>query len=114
MKCLVLLHLFLLLFLSFVFAQKKVDRYCYVNIDIKGLSSRQNVYFYFGNIDSLFSFKDSNELIKLKMVTKLTEAADVLNYMSNLGWKLVSLTSHSINDPTLFYFKKEFDSSELK
>lgn len=114
MKQLLLLSLFLFIFLSFAFAQKKVDRYCYINVEEKSPLVKQNVHLYFGSIDSLFSFKDSNELIKLKMVTKLTEAADVLNYMSNIGWKLVSLTSHSINDPTLFYFKKEFDSSELK
>ncbi len=72
MKRLILLHLFLLIFLSFAFAQKKVDRYCYVNVDIKGPLTKQNVHFYFGNDDSLFSFKDSNELIKLKMVNKLT------------------------------------------
>ena len=114
MKRLVLVSLSFLFYTSIAFAQTKVDRYCQVTVD-KVMYSKKNVKLYFGSEDSLFSFKDSSEIARLKRISKLTEAPDVLNYMSNLGWKLISVIAFgSDNLADRFYFKKEFDSNELK
>ena len=102
---------------SFSFAQMKIDRFCQVSIEPKnknGFTSKTVAIISFGEVDSLFFFKDSCILKKLKQVNELTTSIDVLNYMSNIGWTFVSVipfglyTSHE-----RIYFRKTFEATDL-
>lgn len=69
----------------------------------------------FGLKKELFAPKDTTILQKLNYVNQLTTEADVLNYMTGLGWKLVDIHAGGLYTATeIIYFKKEFDSSELQ
>ncbi len=118
MKRSIWLFLFLFIFSSFVFAQTKIDKYCDIIVGEKGALAKNKttlIILSYGNNDSLFSLKDSSEISKLKAVNSLTSAADVLNYMSLLGWKIIAVIPYpGLFNGARFYFKKEFDNSELK
>ena len=110
MKTKLLLLLFLIAFKLPAFAQNKVVKYCEV-IGYNGETfNREKSKFLLsiGIVDSLFSSKDTNLKVQLQKVNSLKTSSDVLNYMSSIGWTLVTI---SVGDR--FYFKKEFDPSEL-
>lgn len=114
-KILLFIIIHVLFFASSSFAQTKIDRFCEVSLDQKNqYTSRLVAIISFGQVDSLFFFKDNSVIEKLKRVNSITTSTDVLNYMSNLGWTLVSVipfgyaTFHE-----RFYFKKEFLATEL-
>ena len=114
-KTLLFIIIHVLFFASSSFAQTKIDRFCEVSLDQKNShKSKLVATISFGQVDSLFFFKDNSVIEKLKRVNALTTSTDVLNYMSNLGWTLVSVipfgyaTSHE-----RFYFKKEFVRTDL-
>lgn len=105
----------ILIFSTFSFAQIKIDRFCQVAIDPKnGMTTKTVATISFGLVDSLFFFKDSSIIINLRKVNELRSSTDVLNYMSNLGWTLVSVIpfgGFTIHER--FYFKKEFETTDL-
>lgn len=110
-------HLFLFLFLSlsFVslsFAQTKVDKYCQVIVEPKGASRTNRIArMSYGENKWLFTPKDTTLFQQLNYVNSLTTEADVLNYMSHLGWTVVNVHSGP-GAQEWFYFKKEFDAAE--
>jgi len=111
MKTKYLLFLMLLTFKLPAFAQNKIVEYCEVNCETKAFSHNNEmiiVKLVIGKVDSLFSFKDSKFKLQLQKVTSFDNRPDVLNYMTLIGCSLVS----TANDQR-FYFKKEFDLSEL-
>lgn len=110
MKTKLLLLLFLFAFKLTTFAQNKVIKYCEVLIYRNGFNTIGKVKISTGKVDSLFSIKDNNLKIELQKVDILKTVPDVLNYMSSIGWSLVTLAT--TGDYTL-YFKREFDPSEL-
>jgi hypothetical protein len=61
-------------------------------------------------MDSLIAFKDAAIKPNLEKVTILKTEADILNYMSSLGWSLIQFTG--LNNK-YFIFKREFEKSEL-
>lgn len=109
MKTKLLLLLFLFAFKLPTFAQQKVVKYCEVFVGGSGIKITATIYM--GKVDSLFSPKDPNIIVQLQKVNTLKTKADVLNYMSYLGWSLVTVTQHEFF--YFFYFKREFDPSEL-
>ena len=68
--------------------------------------------FALGKVDSLFSFKNIFTKENLNKVISFRTVPDALNYMASLGWTLTTSTvDHSYLQK--FYFKREFDRSEL-
>ena len=114
MKNLILFTL-IVIFCNSTFAQNKVERYCQVQIVPKRFSiETETVSISFGKEETLFSFKDTSVISNLKKVNALKTPTDVLNFMSNLGWSIISIIP--FGEYTLserMYFKKEFDLSEL-
>lgn len=106
--------LILLTTYSFSFSQTKIDKYCEVlmksknNYTVKEIASIS-----FGKNETLFAIKDSSIILNLLKVNSLTTSTDVLNYMSSLGWKLVSINAFGPSIYERIYFKKEFDLSQL-
>ena len=109
-------HILLLaatLFLSapIAFGQTKIDKFCEVTV-----SPNRFTRISFGNNKWLFNPKDTSIFEKLRYVNNLTNATDVLNYMSKIGWSLVSIHfgpfARYIDDEKL-YFKKTFDVSDF-
>ncbi|MDE3182016.1 MAG: hypothetical protein KGM16_01245 [Bacteroidota bacterium] len=97
------------IFVSQSFGQIKIDRFCQVELGL-----RKHAIISVGLEDSLFLFKDSSIITRLKMVNKLTTSTDVLNYMSNLGWTIISIIPFGLNTlQEKLYFKKSFDKTEL-
>ena len=96
-------------------AQQKVERFCEVTLSPKnGFTTKQTASISFGEVDSLFYFRDSSVLANLQKVNSMKTATDVLNYMSNLGWTLVSVIPFGIyTSHERLYFRKSFDESEL-
>lgn len=98
------------------FSQPKIDRYCEVFMTPKGLSQGVNVFISLGKERDLLPFKDKHIKEDLQKVTKYTTVVDALNYMSSLGWALVNSNTVQVGgntDKVYFYFKKEFDKSEI-
>lgn len=116
-KAIVLIAIAVCIFNSSSFAQVKIEKFCEVSIKLRnGFSNKIRATISFGQEeDSLLMFKDSLILNKLKKVNEFKTTPDILNYMSTLGWKFVSVIhlQQYVADET-FYFKKEFDLSELK
>jgi len=107
MKSILLIVGMMLTCVTASFAQQKVDKYCVVVMNYHGFKARPT--FFAGNVDSLFSFKDSTIINNLVRVKELKSVPDVLNYMSSIGWTLVGT-------PTgwgYIYFRRSFDLSEL-
>jgi len=98
---------------SSVFSQTKMEKFCEVTTRPKnGFTIKRVAVIYFGEQLYLFNFKDSTVITNLQKVNNFTSDADVLNYMSGLGWQFVTVVS-TVNSWENFYFKKEFDKSEL-
>ncbi len=102
-------------FNSFSLAQTKIEKFCQVIIEPRnGFTVKTKAVISFGESDSLFLFKDSLVLVQLRKVNELKTSTDVLNYMSSIGWTLVSVipfgTSTAMEH---FYFKRAFDISNV-
>jgi len=97
------------------FAQNKITKYCEVVTGYSGgFSSRFIVEIDLGKVDSLFLLKDNQIKVQLQKVKTLKTNTDVLNYMSSLHWFLVVIVANGqLKGDMHFYFKKEFDPSEL-
>ncbi len=110
-------YLLLLFFVAFklpAFAQNKIVKYCEVVTSERGFSAGNIVVtFSIGKIDSLFSPKDPNIKSQLQKLTTFKTASDILNYMSSIGWSFINVTSIATSGSNRYYFKREFDSSEL-
>jgi hypothetical protein len=114
MKKLVLL---LALCPSFAFAQEKVEQYCELISQNKLLSNKVTIEVDFGEEKrGIFSRtpRIKDELGKVKTFNTTIAA---LNYMGSIGWKFVDAypVSDAGTTKTLhYYFKREFDKSELE
>ena len=107
-KTILLLAILASLSLNFASAQNKIEKYCQVVVNRK-------VRISIGDNKELFALKDTSEYEKLRFVSKLTSAADVLNYMSKLGWTVVNIHAGGLYTATeVLYFKKEYNSAELQ
>ena len=92
-------------FLSYsCFCQNKVEKFCEITVN-----TFHHVSLDFGNDHAYI--KDSSIRTELNMVTGFSNTVDILNYMTKLGWTLVS--SSATDRRKVFYFKKIFDSSEF-
>lgn len=87
---------------------QKIDKYCEVFCDYKGLSTRLIPKLALGEVDSLSSYKDTSIRQMLIKVESVHTRVDILNYMASIGWTLVFIT------PNSFIFKKSFDRSEMQ
>lgn len=110
------MKLFLLMVLTCgvlnAFAQTKVTKYCEVDVGFRAVSKRRQCLLSVGVVDSLFSLKDTSYIVKLKKVNQFVTVPDLLNYMQSMGWLLAGSSFFGTSNID-FYFKKEFDSSEL-
>lgn len=113
MKLKIIFPVLLLLFQLMAFrtqAQNKVKRYCEVSSSDKFFYSGYAVDY--GQNRKYNPLKDSVCIRKLQKVESLETRVEVLNYMSELGWDLVSLRGGK--DYYLpFIFSREFDPAEL-
>lgn len=109
MKWLFLTALIFLATVVSTLGQDKVDRYCVLTITSRGLKPRWVVDLLKWEDQRLFSFKDSTVVQQLELVTLCKSMPDALNYMASLGWKL----EHVAGGPSTYFFRKEFDRSEL-
>jgi len=98
--------LFTILILGFYCsnAQDKIEKFCHVQL------SGGRIYMDFGK--SYERFKDSTEIKKLLQLKYVKNVVDVLDYMTNQGWSLVS-TVDDYNTGIICYFKKTFNASEF-
>ena len=84
------------------FSQAKVEKFCEITIN-----TFRHVSLDFGNDHAYI--RDSAIRAELNMVTGFNNTVDILNYMTRLGWTLVS--SSATDRRKVFYFKKLFDNS---
>ena len=95
-------------------SQSTIDKYCQIEAYRKsGFTSAFNIRFVPGNVDSLFSFKDSSVVTGLKKVNGLESISDAFNLLAEQGWKFIAVTTTGGFGPIKFLFKKEFDLKEL-
>ena len=101
---------------SRAFSQTTVEKYCVIETYNKnGFTSRISIRIVTGNVDTLFSFRDSTVISGLSPINSLTTIPDALNFMGSKGWKLIAATTLAPSlHQTQFYFKKEFDMADLK
>ncbi|MGO4875598.1 hypothetical protein ACEN2P_03275 [Pedobacter psychrotolerans] len=112
MKSLLIAITLLICTVHYSFYQKKVTKFCEVTTRIGGLSGNKlKIEFIYGKSDSLTSIKGSKFEEMLKKLTAMSAVPDVLDYIYSLGWSLVGETA--VGPISHFYFKKEFDESEL-
>lgn len=91
---------------NFCLGQEKIEKYCEVTV------IGQRVSINFGNPNNYF--KDSTVKNSLLAVIRLKNSVDVLDYMSKIGWDIVSISSvGQFNAVRIIYFKKEFYKSEF-
>lgn len=116
-KLFTLTILSILLSSSFLFAQNKVTRYCQILTVIQNIKyAKIKVQVSAGMEDAYISYKDSTIIQQLNKANELRTASDLLNYMSTIGWEIVSI----IPQPGVgygwrdYYFKKEFNKSDFQ
>lgn len=116
MKHLLILSLFFLLFSTASIAQK-IDRYCEVQCwdqswsrDARG---KWVIIVIIAKTDSVFGWKDPEVQNALAKVETFKNDIDALDYMTSIGWILVSITT-TPGYRHHFFFKKSFDADELK
>lgn len=95
-------------------AQTKLAKYCEIMVSERS-KNRGYIRLAVGQIDSLFRFQDSTIRSKLNRVNTISTVPDMMNYMSSLGWSLLTVTNVGPDDmySLRFFFKREFDRSEL-
>ena len=112
MKSLLIAITLLFCTVHYSFCQKKVTKFCEVTTRIAGISGNKlKIEFVYGQSDSLMTIKGSKFEEGLKKVTTMSAVPDVLDYLYSLGWTLVG--ENAVGAISHFYFKKEFDESEL-
>lgn len=89
-------------------AQTKATKYCEI-IAEESIKGKANVSLIYGKEDSLFANNNSRLKNELMKVNKLKNLPDVLNYMTSLGWNLVTVVNDGTAYSYHFFFKKEFD-----
>jgi len=98
------------------YAQRKVERYCTVYIQPRDFeNSEQRVSLSLGRHPEYFLFKDTLVMHDLLKVNEMRSTTDVLNYMASMGWAMVGNSTFPGRGYWFisFYFKREFDLSEL-
>jgi hypothetical protein len=97
-----------------LFAQK-LERYCEMVATGRILSSKVTIAVDFGEEAGLF--KDRRIKNDEGRAVKFNTLVDAMNYMGSENWKLVNAfpVTNSGNSSSVyhFYFKKEYDASEL-
>jgi hypothetical protein len=91
--------------------QEKIDKYCavYLNRTAVFLNRAYKVKAWVNLGEWVAEIKDSTIRSNLLLVNHFQNDVDILDYMSKLGWSVVSMPSLGI-----IYFKKCFDRSELR
>ena len=93
--------------------QDKAQRYCVVEITPKYYSPFVSARILPWEGMELFSLKDSSGINNLNLITKYRTVPDALNYMASMGWSLVTIGLPYRGRGHWYYFRKEFDRSEL-
>ncbi|HEV3222740.1 MAG TPA: hypothetical protein VGZ90_07670 [Puia sp.] len=95
-------------------SQSTVEKYCQIEAYHKnGFTSAYTIRLVPGNIDSLFSFKDSDVIDHLKKVNGLTSISDAFNLLADQGWKLIASSTLGNGAIIEFFFKKDFDRRDI-
>ena len=105
----------LILLFSSSYAQK-FEKYCELVATGKLFSRKVSIDVDYGEERKFFSFKDPRVKTDLGKIKNFNSVVDGINYMGTLGWKLVDAFPISTTSGPMvyhFYFKKEFDLSEL-
>ena len=95
------------------YEQTKVAKYCEVTTFVGGFAGKLHVELITGKVDSLLLLEDAATKSQLQKVTTMKTAPDILNYMSTMGWLLVSVTTISPYKKTNYYFVKEFATTNV-
>ncbi|MGN6619243.1 MAG: hypothetical protein ACTHJ5_18855 [Ilyomonas sp.] len=115
MRKLIFTILFILPFLTEAQTDtSKVEQYCEVVATGKLFSRKVSIEISFGDFQSIW--KDNRLRTEEGRLRNFNNIVDALNYMGRIGWKLVNafpINEGSGNSVYHFYFKKEFDKSEL-
>ena len=93
-------------------SQSTIDKYCEIEAYYKNYTEAFTIMFVPGNVDSLFSFKDSSVITGLKEVNGLKSISDAFNLLAKQGWKFISVVPKG-GGRIEFLFKKEFDPKDL-
>lgn len=113
-----LLIIVILLALSANSNAQKVEKYCELVATAKLFSAKVNIDVNFGEERKFFEFKDRRVKDSLGSVKRFNSVVDALNYMGQQGWKLVNAfpvsTGTTGGAVYHFFFKKEFDASEIE
>ena len=96
---------------NLLFAQIKVERYCEVTVYFGRVKSIEVTVDY-GKINSP-TFNDSTVVNRLVKLTKFNSVVDILNHMSKDGWSLVTISVLDYPRCKVYYFKREFNVSEV-
>ena len=102
----------LLLLPTGLFAQK-LEKYCEITAVQKMFSNKVTIAVDFGEERGLF--KDIRVRDEEGKVVKFNSLVDALNYMGSQNWKFINAFPISNGSQNIyhFFFKKEYDASEL-
>jgi hypothetical protein len=117
MKKIFLIVLVVFFLCAKTFSQEKIDKYCKLFTTGGVISKGMNIFLDLGKDESLFAFKDKKIKSQLLKVEDYRSIIDALNYMSSIGWTLVSSTITEVSgtsDNEIFTFKRSFDASQLE
>jgi hypothetical protein len=98
------------------FGQDKVEKYCEMTAQARLFSKKVTIDIDFGEERKFFSFKDTRVKDDLGKVKTFNSVVDALNFLGSVGWKLVNAFPIAESSGSLvyhYYFKREFDASEL-
>ncbi len=115
MKTLQLLILYLLLVVTGIKAQNKVERYCKIYVISQSAKGKgDKITIDYGKNDKISAYKDTTMLKSLEKVNELDNCIDALNYLEDLGWEFVNMVPHRAlyvneTDRKEFYFRKSFE-----
>jgi hypothetical protein len=94
------------------FGQKKIIRYCIITPVRSHSPDKFHIEIDLGTPETFPALRDSNYVKKIHFVDHMQSDADILNYMSSLGWTLDHVSNAVLTgyrNLQTYYLKKEFD-----
>lgn len=95
----------------------KIEQYCELIATGKLFSSKVTIDVDYGEERRFFEFKDRRIKDELGKAKNFNLVVASLNYMGSIGWKFIDaypITEGTGGKVLHFFFKKEFDRSELE
>jgi hypothetical protein len=77
--------LFILITTNTAIAQKKVERFCRLDVIFR-TETKSKIFLNYGDKQDFLALNDSTTLVNLEKVNNFNNDIDAINYMTKLGW----------------------------